>query len=581
MNTVVPARAWAPGVPPLPAARMPRPRFAAAPAPRVLSPAQLINQQEALAAALAAAMNDASQQVPAAQRQAFAARAAAMVRDVVADSMYPVHSEMIRSPGHAVRWESYQAAAARARGWVERHKQVALSLLPMADPAPHLQALPSGQILMLRAAPSIENLVLSGGGARGVGNAPALRALENLGLLSALQRVAGNSVGGMTAIVLAAGISAKEFQRWLNGTQVLSLLQTPADFKRSYPEVKLGTLGFDGGTALQTLDRMVALSAAQYLDGHWREIVRMPQWAGFTPAQQQRLELLRTPDFSAPRTGRMLTFGDLHLLRQLDPQRFKELVVAGWNQTQQRVVYFSRQTYPEMPLALAGRISMGIPVLFADVKFEAQRWTDGGVGSNLPTEAIFSGLSGEALRETYARTLVMAFADGGRTHAVLHGPPDRVAPAVSPLVTWLSGNPQFPQAMAADQRKLHAAGLHAMPVAHVDLGVASFLYNNARVQRAKTEAMDQALAFIAQNRHNFRHDLVDDVEAAAALLSPAEQQAFLARPDGNAAPLDASLRAAILAQQAAQQAAQAPGAGASELAAARAWASRSPLRTAA
>lgn len=576
MSAAAPVRLLPQAALPMLGRPMPGRLFAAAPTPRVLSTAQLINQQEALAASLVAAMNEASRQVPPAQRQAFAARAAAMVRDVVADSMYPVHSAMIRSRDHTVGWESYQAAASRAREWVDRHRQVALSLLPMADIAPHLQALPSGKILMLRAAPAIENLVLSGGGARGVGNAPALRALENLGLLSALQRVAGNSVGGMTAIVLAAGISAREFQRWLNGTEVLSLLTTPADFKHNYLEVKLGTLGFDGGTALQTMDRMVALSAAQYLDGHWREITRTPQWAGFTPAQQQRLELLRTPDFTAPRTDRMLTFGDLHLLRQLDPDRFKELVVTGWNQTEQRVEYFSRHTYPGMPLALAGRITMGIPVLFAQVEFAGQRWTDGGVGNNLPTEAIFAGLGGEALRETYARTLVMAFADAGRAQAVLHGPPDRYLPAVNPIVTWLSGNPHYAQAVHADQRKLHAAGLHAMPVAHGDLQISSFLAGDARVQRAKAEALDQALAFIAQNRHNFRHDLVDDVQTAAALLSPAEQEAFVARPAGNAAPLDASLRAAILAQQAAP----APAAEAAERAQARAWASRSPLRSA-
>lgn len=576
MNSITPLNPLPPAARPWPAARMARPLFAVSPTPRVLTTAQLINQQEALAASLVAAMAEASQQVPPPQRQAFAARAAAMVRDVVADSMYPVHSEMIRHRDHTVRWESYQGAAARAREWVERHRQVALGLLPMADPAPHLQALPSGKILMLRAAPAIENLVLSGGGTRGVANAPALRALENLGLLSALQRVAGNSVGGMTAILLAAGISAKDFQQLSNGTELLSLLRTPADFARNYPDVSFGSLGFDAGVALQTLDRMVAQSAARYLDGHWSEITRMPQWAQMTPEQQQRLALLRAPDFAAPRSGAMLTFADLHLLRQLDPARFKELVVTGWDQTGKRVVYFSHQTYPEMPLALAGRITMSIPVLFADVKFDARRWTDGGVGNNLPTEAIFSGLGGTALRETYARTLVMAFADGGRTQAVLHGPPDPYLPAVNPVITWLSGNPQFAQALHADQRKLHMAGLHAMPVAHGDLGLGSFLAGEARVDRAKTEAMDQALKFIAQTLHNFRHDVVDDVKTAAALLSPAEQQAFLARPVDAAGPLDARLREAILAQQTSP----APGAEAAQRAAARAWASLSPQRMA-
>lgn len=578
MNAVGVARAMSLTARPVAAERGRRALFAASPTPRVLSTAQLINQQQALQASLVAVMAEAGQQVAPQWRQAFAARAAAMVSDVVADSMYPVHSEMISNPAHSVRWDRYQAAAAQARAWVERHRQVALSLQPMWDPAPQLQTLASGKILMLRAAPAIESLVLAGGGARGVANAPALRALENLGLLSALQRVAGSSVGGMTAILLAAGISAKDFQRLLNGTEILSLLTTPGDFARNYPHVKLGLLGFDAGAVVQTLDRMVAQSAAHYLNGHWNEITRQAQWALFTPQQQQRLELLRRPDFTAARTGQMLTFGDLQLLRQLDPTRFKELVVTGWNQTDKRLAYFSYQTSPEMPLALAGRISMGIPRLFADVKIEAQgrkqRWTDGGVGNNLPTEAVFSGLGGQALQEAYARTLVMAFADAGRTHAVLHGPPDPYLPAVNPVVTWLSGNPHFPQVVQADRRKLHAAGLHAMPVAHGDLEIGSFLAGNARVERAKTDAMEQALVFIAQNQHNFRHDLVDDVQAAARLLSPAEQDAFLARAHGPSTPLDADLRAAILAQRATPGADPAPGAEAAQRAAALAWARR-------
>ncbi|WP_159911575.1 patatin-like phospholipase family protein [Pantoea sp. 18069] len=552
--------------------------FAPSPAPRVLTTAQLINQQEALQASLVAAMNEAGEQVAPQWRQAFAARAAAMVSDVVADSMYPVHSAMIRSRAHTVDWALFQAAAQRAGQWVQRHRKVALSMQPMWDPAPHLQRLASGRILVLRAAPAIESLVLAGGGVRGVANAPALRALDNLGLLPALKQVVGSSAGAMTAVLLAAGVSPKEFQQLLNGTDVISLLTTPADFARNYPGVRFASLGFDAGAVVQTLDRMVALSAARYLDGHWAQITRQPQWARFTAAQQQRLDLLRRPDFSAPRTGLMLTFGDLQLLHQLDPARFKALVVTGWNQSDKRLAYFCEQTRPDMPLALAGRISMGIPGLFADVKIAQQgqvkRWSDGGVGSNLPSEVVFRGLGGQALQEAHARTLVMAFVDEGRTHAAMHGPPGPYLPAVNPVVTLLSGNPQFPQAVHADQRKLHAAGLHVMPVAHGDLGVASFLAGADRVARAKTEALDQALVFIAQNRHNFRHDLVDDVQAAAQLLSPAEQDAFLARPQGSVTLLDTDLRAAILAQR------TAPGADAAQRAAALDWARRDAMRAA-
>jgi hypothetical protein len=238
------------------------------------------------------------------------------------------------------------------------------------------------------------------------------------------------------------------------------------------------------------------------------------------------------------------------------------------------VAYLSAQTQPDMPLALAGRISIGIPVLFADVKVVAQdqvqRWADGGVGNNLPTEAVLGALDGQARNEAQARTLVMAFDDAGLTHAVMHRPPQRYLPALSPVVTWLSGNPHFAEVVHADLRKLHAAGLHVMPVAHGDLGIASFEAGEARVARAKTEALEQALVFIAQNRHNFRHDLVNDVQSAAELLSPQEQDLFLLRHAGDATPLNAQLSAAILQQRAYL----APAAGASERAAALAWGRR-------
>lgn len=562
--------------PGVPVRRDPRPSLQASTAPRRLSLAQLADQQQALEASLMAAMAQASAQVAPPLRQQFAARAAAMVSDVVADSMYPVHAAMVRSARHAVSWEKFQAAAAQARAVVARHQEVALAIQAVFDPVPHVQTLESGKILMLRAAPAIENLVLAGGGARGVANAPALRALENLGLLSELKQVVGTSVGAMTAILLACGISAKAFQQLLNGTDLLSLLTTPRDFARNYPGVKLGFLGFDAGAVLQTLDRMVAQSAASYLESHWEQITQPAQWARFTPPQQQRLDLLRRPDFTAPRTDQMLTFGDLHLLRRLAPEHFKALVVTGWNQSEKRLAYFSHQTSPDLALAVAGRISMGIPRLFADVKIrldgQEQRWTDGGVGSNVPSEAVFQGLSGQALEDARARTLVMVFEEHGKAYAAMHGPPGQRLQSIPPVVSWLSGNPHFSDVQDADQRKVHAAGLQLMPVFHGDLGIGSFHAGADRVARAKADALRHALAFIEQNRNNYRHDLVDDVQAAAALLSPAEQDQFLARYQGDTTPLHARLSAAILDQRARLE----PGTAAAQQAAAQAWASREP-----
>jgi len=576
VRPVAAAAAW-PGTPPTSPLRAPAAGAAGADLRRLAAPAQtltsvqLINQQEALQASLAAEMAAAAAQWEAGARQAFAARAAAMVNDVISDCMYPVHSEMIASPGLTVRRESFEAAAALARAQIARHQQVALSLEPMRDPVPHVQMLDSGRILLLRPAPALENLVLTGGGAKGMANAPALRALENLGLLDQVQQMVGSSVGAMTAVLMACGMPAKQFQHLLNGTSMVTMLGSPDDFDRLYPQVQLGGVGFFGGTLLQTLDQRVGESVARHLKHDWAQLVRQPAWAQCTALEQQRLGQLCEPDFSQPRTAQMVTFGDLHLLHRLAPQHFKDLVVTGWHRNEQRMGYFSHQTYPDLPVALAGRISAGIPLLFADVILQGQPWTDGGVGSLMPAEAVLGGLQGRALAETQARTLLMTFADHGRADAALHGPPRAHFLPAAWLLALLSGNPQFARHNGEDLLKVRAAGLMAMPVFHGDLAIGSLNASPERLAQAKQEALAQALTHIELTRHNYRHDLVDDVQAAAALLSPAEQDQFLARHQGGATAVDASLCEAI----AQQRAALLPGAQA----AVQAWASIGPVRT--
>lgn len=570
----VEAAASLPRTPPtLPASAAASFRSLAAPVPaqtQTLNSTQLINQQEALQASLSAEMAAAAAQWAAGARQAFAARAAGMVNDVISDCMYPVHSALIDSPGHSVRRESFEAAAALARAQIERHQQVALSLEPMRDPVPHVQRLDTGRILLLRPAPAIESLVLTGGGAKGMANAPALRALENQGLLTQLKRVVGSSVGAMTATLVACGMSAKLFQRLLNGTAMLSMMGSPGDFARLYPQLRFADLGFAGGNLVQTLDRLGGETVARHLRKHRVPLGREPAWAQCTAQERERLAQLREPDFSQPRSAQMVTFADLRLLHRLAPRHFRELVVTGWSREHRRVEYFSHQTHPDLPVALAGRISGSLPVLFADVILQGRRWTDGGVGSLMPAEAALAGLHGQALAEAQARTLLMTFADHGRTDDVLHGPPKPHFLPAAWLLAILSGNPQFAQHNGDDLLKVRAAELMAMPVFHGDLAIGSFHASSERIAQAKQEALEHALAHIELSRHNYRHDLVDDVQAAAALLSPGEQALFLARHAGDATPLHAQLRAAIEALHARATPAQ----DAAQRAAALDWARR-------
>ena len=68
---------------------------------------------------------------------------------------------------------------------------------------PQLFITDEGRINMLRSAPPLETLVFRGGGARGIGNAPALTELELTGSLQNVKHIVGTSAGALTAISLA------------------------------------------------------------------------------------------------------------------------------------------------------------------------------------------------------------------------------------------------------------------------------------------------------------------------------------------------------------------------------------------
>lgn len=73
-----------------------------------------------------------------------------------------------------------------------------------------------------------ENLVFEGGGSKGHAYSGAVKALEELGLVSQIKRFAGASAGAMTASLLAVGYDSKDLQGFLS--QDLSLMLLDAKF---------------------------------------------------------------------------------------------------------------------------------------------------------------------------------------------------------------------------------------------------------------------------------------------------------------------------------------------------------------
>ncbi|RSK46424.1 patatin [Hymenobacter perfusus] len=211
------------------------------------------------------------------------------------------------------------------------------------------------------ARPVYRNLVMEGGGIRGVAYGGALLELERQGVLAGLQRVGGTSAGAIQAALLAVGYSPQEIVEVVNNTPIQRFND--------------GRFLFFGGS--HRLTRQFGWYRGDALTAHIMQLV-------------------------ARKTGNPnLTLQELHQLAQQQPGRYLDLYTTGTNLTQQRVQVFSHETNPTLRVADAVRISMSIPLYFRAVLLDArgnviqgkpqkgqpvQVLVDGGLLANYPVE---------------------------------------------------------------------------------------------------------------------------------------------------------------------------------------------------
>ncbi|RFP66857.1 patatin [Hymenobacter lapidiphilus] len=175
------------------------------------------------------------------------------------------------------------------------------------------------------------NLVMEGGGIRGIAYGGALAELERQGRLSELRRVGGTSAGAIQAALLAVGYAPADIIRIVNELPVQRLNDGQYIF-------------FGGGARL----------LKQY--GWYRGDAFTRLLAGLVARQTQRPNL---------------TLGELHALAQQQPTRYRDLYTTGTNLTRQCRQVFSYETHPNLRVADAVRISMSIPLYFRAVLLDA------------------------------------------------------------------------------------------------------------------------------------------------------------------------------------------------------------------
>jgi NTE family protein len=335
------------------------------------------------------------------------------------------------------------------------------------------------------------DLVLEGGGVKGIGLAGAYAVLEQHGYTP--QNVAGTSAGAITAALIAAGYTAAELKEI-----VLSL-----DFKQFEDRA--------WEDRIPVIDR----SASIFLDQGIYEGKRFYQWMRGLLAQKN-----------------IYTFADLVDAEFVDDPKYRSrLQVIASDVTSRRLLVLPRDAEvlglkPDaLEVAEAVRMSMSIPIFFEPVRLkdpksdETHVIVDGGMLSNFPVWLFDCGDSEPPEWPTFGLLLVEP---DPKTPLSERIPDEKREWGVAPLVAYV-------KSMAHTMMEAHdrlylekAQYARTIPIPTLGVGTTEFdlsreraeaLYESGREAAEKFLAVWDFAAYVAEFRSGKTHSRRDDLTA--------------------------------------------------------------------
>lgn len=183
-----------------------------------------------------------------------------------------------------------------------------------------------------------KNLVFGGGGLRCMAYIGVLRALEEYGVIPAIESYAGASAGAIFATMISIGYTHAELKDFIRNFE--------------YEYVKdIQLLGITENFGLETGNKI-----------------------------ERFLQLM-----IRRKTGKMeLTFAEHYEITR------KKLYINAVCLDDCSSCYFNVDTHPTMPVYLALRMSIALPILISPVRWEGKLYVDGGLLDNLPV-SLFDG----------------------------------------------------------------------------------------------------------------------------------------------------------------------------------------------
>jgi NTE family protein len=206
-----------------------------------------------------------------------------------------------------------------------------------------------------------QNLVFKGGGMKGVAYLGAIEAIEEVGILQNITRVAGTSVGAISALLVSISKDSEQIRSYFNSLDHTKIPQAVDEIND--PISKIIPLKVPGSLPIQPsrrLSKKFGWYSSEYFYNWLQEIIE-----------------------SQCGDGRA-TFKDFQ------NYGFRDLYVTATNLSKHRGEMFSAEHTPNVAVADAVRMSMSIPLFFNALQFDGEKfgegdyYVDGGVYDNFP-----------------------------------------------------------------------------------------------------------------------------------------------------------------------------------------------------
>jgi NTE family protein len=199
------------------------------------------------------------------------------------------------------------------------------------------------------------NLVFSSGGIKGICFIGALIELEKLDLLKNITHFAGTSVGSIIATLIAIGYTPKETKRIMLGEKI--------DFDKIA----------DTSNYIVDIYHFINQYGMAYGDYLYQAM----------------------GDVIKQKTGNEdYTFGDLYR------DKGYNLVITAVNLNRKKLVYFYHETYPDLPIRVAIRMSTSVPFLYIPYIYNNEYYVDGGTLNTYLIE-VFDGAAPDDIKTMY------------------------------------------------------------------------------------------------------------------------------------------------------------------------------------